>query len=228
MQCKALEYSECGKRHNTNPARIPEDLTVIAAREHVQPASPAVGCRDTYESDGTMAKSKPGADPEDDEFVDRLIDALAREDLAEARRLGDQLEEVVGDLDANPATLVERTSGDPGASIAAQAHLSEWILILESREEFEAAAEIELALIDLFRRDLAEMWDQQSQQSSGYREDAEAIIDQYEVRAIRFLFHLEDPARATEAMQACVHAAAELKVPLDADQQELAAELGVS
>lgn len=175
-----------------------------------------------------MSKRILGEDPEDDEFVDRLIEALSEENWDLARQLGDQLAEVIGDLDANPATLVERTAEDPGGSIAAQAHLSEWILILESRQDFQAAADIELHLIDLFRRDLQTMWTADDRQSAAYLEDAEAIIDQYEVRAIRFLAHLDDELRAKEAMQLSVEAASELGVPLDDGQRELAAELGLA
>ncbi len=173
-----------------------------------------------------MAKMKPGEDPEDDEFVDRLIVALSEEDWPLAKDLGDQLAEVIGDLVDEPGELVQRTDGDPGGSVAAQAHLSEWILILESRQDFEAAAEIEVHLIDLFKRDLDVMHDGK-QDSPGYKDDAEAIVDQYEVRAIRFLAHLDDEVRAKEAMTLAVTASAELGVPMDEDQKELAAEMGL-
>ena len=175
-----------------------------------------------------MAKPIPGEDPEDDEFVDRLIAALSEEDWVEARKLGDQLAEVIGDLVDAPDELVQRTEGDPGGSIAAQAHLSEWILIFESRHDFERAAEIEVHLIDLFQRDLNVMYEPDQRGSAAFVEDAEAIVDQYEVRAIRFLAHLEDESRAREAMTCAVKAAAEFGISLDEDQQQLAADLSVA
>lgn len=174
-----------------------------------------------------MPKLPPGQDPEDDEFVDRLIDALAEEDLTVARQLGDQLAEVIGDLVDAPDELVATTAGDLGASIAAQAHLSEWILIFESREEYERAAAIELPLIDLQRRDLDASHPADQRQTPEFRDDAEAIVDQYEVRAIRFLAHLEDEARAKEAMSLAVQAARDFGLNLDEDQQALASELGL-
>lgn len=174
-----------------------------------------------------MAKHKPGEDPEDEEFVDRLIEALSEEDWALAEQLGNQLAEVIGDLVDDPAGLVQRTEGDLGGSVAAQAHLSEWILIFESRQEFESAADIELYLIDLFKRDLKAAHGG-NRDSPGYKDDAEAIIDQYEVRAIRFLAHVDDEERAKEAMTLAVAASAELGVPLDEDQQELAQQLAVA
>ncbi len=174
-----------------------------------------------------MARHKPGEDPEDDEFVDRLIDALSEEDWERARSLGNQLVEVIGDLVDRPEELVQRTEGDPGGSIAAQAHLSEWILIFESRQQFEDAARIERYLIDLFERDLKVSHGGRVD-SPGYLDDAEAIVDQYEVRAIRFLAHMEDEARAKEAMGLAVQSAERLRVELDEDQKTLAVELGVS
>ncbi len=175
-----------------------------------------------------MPKPIPGDDPEDDEFVDRLIVALSEENWTEARELGDQLARVIGDLVDAPEELVDRTEGDPGGSIAAQAHLSEWILILESRHEFEQAAQLELHLINLFRRDLEANYAPQERKTAAFVEDAEAIVDQYEIRAIRFLAHLEDEARAKEAMGLAVKVATEFGVPLDEDQQEMASELGVA
>ena len=173
-----------------------------------------------------MNKPKPGDDPEDDEFVDRLIEALSEEDWDKAKQLGDQLADVIGDLVDQPEELVARTEGDLGGSVAAQAHLSEWILIFESRQDFESAARIELHLIDLFKRDLDVMHGGKKD-SPGYLDDAEAIVDQLEVRAIRFLVHLEDEQRAGEAMSKAVGMASELGLMLDDDQKELAAELGV-
>lgn len=173
-----------------------------------------------------MSKPQLGDHPEDDEFVDRLIEALSEEDWDKARELGDQLAEVIGDLVDAPEELIARTEGDLGGSVAAQAHLSEWILIFESRQDFESAAAIEVHLIDLFKRDL-EAIHQGNPDSPGYADDAEAIVDQYEVRAIRFLAHMEDANRAAEALKLAVAAAKQLKVVLDDDQKALAGELGV-
>lgn len=173
-----------------------------------------------------MSKPKPGEDPEDDEFVDRLIIAISEERWDEARKLGDQLAEVIGDLVDAPEELVERTEGDPGGSIAAQAHLSEWMYIFESRHEFERAAEIEVHLIDLFQRDLGVMYTPDQRGSAAFVEDAEAIVDQYEIRAIRFMAYMGDLERAKEAMTAAVESAGTFGIPLDEDQQQLAAELG--
>ncbi|MFK7819538.1 MAG: hypothetical protein AB8G99_12540 [Planctomycetaceae bacterium] len=173
-----------------------------------------------------MTKATPGDDPEDDEFVDRLIEALSEEDWDKAKQLGDQLAAVIGDLVDQPEELVERTDGDVGGSVAAQAHLSEWILIFESRQDFESAAKIELHLIDLFKRDLDAIH-AGKKDSPGYLDDAEAIVDQYEVRAIRFLAHMEDEQRACDAMGQAVAAASEFGLMLDDDQKELADELGV-
>jgi len=175
-----------------------------------------------------MPKPRPGDDPEDDEFVDRLITALSEEDWAKARELGDQLAEVIGDLVDAPEELVQRTENDPGGSIAAQAHLSEWILIFESRHEFERAAEIELHLLDLFRRDLGVMYEPAQRGSAAFLEDAEAIVDQYEVRAIRFAAHMENEQLARDAMSCAIEAATEFGVALDEDQQQFAADLGLA
>ncbi len=174
-----------------------------------------------------MTETPPEPDPEDDEFVDRLSQALSEEDWTTARTLGDQLAEVIGDVDPHPETLVARTENDPGGSIAAQAHLSEWILILESRRDFEAAADLELHLIDLLRRDVAAFGDSADRSSPDYIEDVESVLDQYEVRALRYLAFMDDPERAREAMAQAVEASRELGVPLDEDQRQFAAELGV-
>lgn len=165
---------------------------------------------------------------QDDEISylgDKVIYWVNQSNWSRARHFGERLAELVSEPD--PVAVLRETKKNIFKSYTAVSGLFDWVLVCESRRDFERAAQFEDVSLLIRERYLREFYTDLDHGDDDFREDVEDLLDGYQVQAIRIMLYMDDNERARLAMKNAVELANRYGVPLDESQKDLAAELEI-